>query len=48
MTAEEAIFARQQAIAESPNGDVEREAMADVIGQLRVIQVEKLNYPAWK
>jgi hypothetical protein len=48
MTAEQAIFARQQGLAESPDGDVERKAMVDAIRQLRVIQVEKLNYPAWK
>jgi hypothetical protein len=48
MTAEEAVFVRQQTLAESPTGDVERKAMVDAIRQLLVIQVEKLNYLAWK
>jgi hypothetical protein len=45
---EEAIYMRSQAI-HSSNGDdkAERDAMADAMRALRVIQVEKLEYPDW-
>lgn len=48
LRAEEAIFIRRQALINAPNADEEREAMDDATRQLRVIQVEKLNYPDWK
>jgi hypothetical protein len=45
--AEEAIFTRMQALANAPNGDPEQHAIEAAMRQLRVIQVEKLNYPDW-
>jgi hypothetical protein len=45
--AEEAMFRRMQAPVSAPNGDAERRAIHDAIRVLRVIQVEKLNYPSW-
>jgi surfactin synthase thioesterase subunit len=47
IAAEEAIFTRMQALASALNGDTERHAIEDAMRQLRVIQVEKLNYPDW-
>ena len=41
------MFTRMQALVSAPNGDAERHAMHDAIRVLRVIQVEKLNYPSW-
>ena len=41
------MFRRMQAPVSAPNGDAERHAMHDAIRVLRVIQVEKLNYPSW-
>jgi hypothetical protein len=48
IAAEEAIFTRMQALASAPDADTERHAIGDAMRQLRVIQVEKLNYPDWK
>jgi hypothetical protein len=45
--AEAAIFRRQQALAQSLNGHVERQAIEDAMRALRVIQMEKLKYPDW-
>jgi hypothetical protein len=47
IAAEEAIFVRFQA-TNGGNDDTERHAMEDALRALRVIQVEKLNYPDWK
>jgi hypothetical protein len=47
LEAEEAIVQRMQTLAGTPTPDVERHAMEDAIHALRVIQVEKLNYPPW-
>jgi uncharacterized protein YcaQ len=43
--AEAAIFLRQQGLTKNLNKHVERQAIEDVMRTLRVIQVEKLNYP---
>ena len=43
--AEDAIVARMQALVNDPNE--RRRALEDAVRQLRVIQVEKLNYPDW-
>ena len=48
IAAEESIFTRMQALANAPNGDHEQHAIEDAMRQLRLIQVEKLNYPDWK
>jgi hypothetical protein len=48
ITAEEAIFTRMQVLVNASNGDTERHAIEEAMRQLRVIQVEKLNYPDWK
>ncbi len=45
--AEAAIFLRQQALVQSPDGRAEREAIEDAMRTLRVIQTDKLNYPDW-
>jgi hypothetical protein len=45
--AEAAIFLRSQALAESPQGQAEQQALADAIRTLRTIQREKLGYPDW-
>jgi hypothetical protein len=47
LRAEEAIFNRSQELLNSSNGEAERHAMDDAMRALRVIQVEKLNYPEW-
>jgi hypothetical protein len=45
--AESALFLRLQALAESAEGDKERQAIAEAIATLRAIQREKLGYPEW-
>ena len=45
--AEAAIFLRSQALAVSPQGQAEQQALADAIRTLRTIQREKLGYPDW-
>jgi hypothetical protein len=45
--AEAALFVRLQALAESAEGDEERQAISDAIGTLRAIQRDKLGYPDW-
>jgi hypothetical protein len=45
---EEAIYMRSQAIHGSAKDSAERQAIEDAMQTLRVIQVEKLNYPDWK
>jgi hypothetical protein len=47
-SAEAAIFLRQQALLHSSDGHAERQAIADAMRALRVIQTEKLGYPDWK
>jgi hypothetical protein len=46
--AEAAIFLRQQALANNPDGHAERQAIDDAMRALRVIQTETMNYPDWK
>jgi hypothetical protein len=46
--AEAAIFLRQQAMVNSQDGHAERTAIENAMRMLRVIQIEKLNYPDWK
>jgi CheY-like chemotaxis protein len=46
--AEAAIFLRQQALANSPDGQAERQAIEDAMHALRFLQTEKLGYPDWK
>jgi hypothetical protein len=48
MAAEGAIFLRQQALVNCPNGEAERRAIRDAIEAFLVVRVEKLNYPDWK
>ena len=45
--AEAAIFLRQQSLVDSPEERLERQAMADAMRALRVVQRKKLDYPAW-
>lgn len=45
--AEAALFLRLQALAESAEGEQERQAISKAIGTLRAIQREKLGYPEW-
>jgi hypothetical protein len=45
--AEAAIFLRSQALAESPQGREEQQAISEAIQALRAIQREKLGYPDW-
>jgi hypothetical protein len=45
--AEAAIFLRQQALVNNPDGHAERQAINDAMHALGVIQTEKLNYPDW-
>jgi hypothetical protein len=45
--AEAALFVRSQALAESAEGNEERQAISDAIGTLRAIQRDKLGYPDW-
>jgi hypothetical protein len=45
--AEAAIFLRQQALVNNPDGHVERQAIDDAMHALGVTQTEKLNYPDW-
>jgi hypothetical protein len=45
--AEAALFLRLQALAESAEGDEERQAISRAFGTLRAIQREKLGYPEW-
>jgi len=45
--AEDAIFLRQQALADSPDQRAEQQAIADAMRKLRLIQTEKLGYPDW-
>jgi hypothetical protein len=42
------LYQRTQALANVAREDAERRAIKDAIRQLRVVQVEKLNYPDWK
>jgi hypothetical protein len=43
--AESAIVLRQQALANRPDGQAERQDIADALHALRVIQREKLDFP---
>ena len=43
--AEEAIVRRMESLDNAPNADIEKQAMEEAIRALRVIQIEKLNYP---
>jgi hypothetical protein len=45
--AEAALFLRSQALADSPEGLEERQAIAEAISTLRAIQKDKLHYPPW-
>jgi len=45
--AEAALFLRLQALAESAEGEQERQAISQAIGTLRASQREKLGYPEW-
>jgi len=45
--AEAALFLRLQALAQSAEGEQERQAISKAIGTLRAIQREKLGYPEW-
>ena len=45
--AEVAMFLRSQALAHSPDGHVEKQALREAITKLRLIQTEKLGYPDW-
>jgi hypothetical protein len=44
---EEAIVRRQEFLAYAPDTEAEKQALADAARALRVIQVEKLQYPHW-
>jgi hypothetical protein len=46
-TLEEAITRRKKLLADSPDAEAEKQAIEDAIHTLKVIQVEKLNYPDW-
>lgn len=46
--AEAAIYLRLQALVNSPDGHIERNALNDAMRTLRAIQTEKLHYPDWK
>ena len=46
--AEGAIFKRMQALQTSSDGYREWEAIQDALSSLRVLQREKLAYPAWE
>ena len=47
LKAEEAIYARSQALLNLPNVEAEKLAIKNAMRALRVIQVEKLDYPKW-
>ena len=46
--AEMAILVRMTALQTSSDGHREREAIEDALSGLRVLQREKLAYPAWE
>ena len=46
--AEMAILVRMKALQTSSDGHREREAIQDALSSLRVLQTEKLDYPAWE
>jgi hypothetical protein len=46
--AEDAIFLRQQALANNSDGHAEREAIEDAMRALRFLQTEILGYLDWK
>ena len=46
-TLEEAIVKRMQSLADAPNGGAERRALQDAARAMRVLQVERLQYPDW-
>ncbi len=46
--AETAIVMRMKALQTSSDGHREREAIQDALSGLRVLQREKLHYPAWE
>lgn len=46
--AEATIFNRLQAISQSPDHNVERQAIEDALANLRVLKREKLDYPDWE
>jgi hypothetical protein len=46
--AETAILMRMTALQTSSDGHREREAIEDALSGLRVLQGEKLDYPAWE
>jgi hypothetical protein len=45
--AEAVIFNRLQAIAQSPDHNLERQAIDDALASLRVLKQQKLDYPDW-
>jgi hypothetical protein len=45
--AEAAIFLRLQALSNSSDGHVERDALTDAMRTLRAIQTDKMRYPDW-
>ena len=47
LTAEGAIVSRMQDLVDAPNQDAERLALEEARHKVRVLLVEKLNYPSW-
>jgi hypothetical protein len=45
---EDAIVKRMESLDTSANADIEEQAIEEAIRALRIIQIEKLNYPDWK
>jgi hypothetical protein len=46
--AEEAIFTRLQALIDTPNADVEHQAIENALASLRVLKRDKLGWPDWE
>jgi hypothetical protein len=47
LAAEGAIVSRMQALVDTHNNDAERDALEEARHEVRVMLVEKLNYPMW-
>jgi hypothetical protein len=47
LTAEGAIVSRMQALVDAPKQDAELHALEEARLKVRVLLVEKLNYPVW-
>jgi hypothetical protein len=45
--AEEAIFFRLQELVNTSDSHAERHAISDAVRTLRILQTERLHYPAW-